>query len=237
MNPNETIPVKVRELVLAVCTLGALSVPHFSEFLTAIGGPTEIMQAVAAVYVVYALFQRAYHFLHGIFALLVGAACALLVPGIVSAQEPIHLSMNSFASQSPSPAPMPEDTPDIGGLLVTYNLADLEPGMSRGAGFGFEADLRVPGAPAVSLVGHISKTNPRSFAGVGPRFSYVLGPVHIFGHYIFGSLESATAEPGGIDLRKGGGVMLPLGDRWEIRFGADHDGEVVHSVIGVGIRF
>ena len=51
-------------------------------------------------------------------------------------------------------------------------------------------------------------------------------------------LESATAEPGGIDLRKGGGVMLPLGDRWEIRFGADHDGEVVYIPSSVSvIRF
>ena len=45
---------------------------------------------------------------------------------------------------------------DIGSVLVSFNLADLEPGVTeRLSGLSLEADLKVPGT-VLSFVGHVS---------------------------------------------------------------------------------
>ena len=69
-----------------------------------------------------------------------------------------------------------DPVPDRGSVLIAYNLADLEPGVTdRLAGLHLEADLTVPGT-VLSFVGHISRTDPVGFAGVGPRVTHDLGP-------------------------------------------------------------
>ena len=135
----------------------------------------------------------------------------------------------------PSAAQAPE--PDRGSVLISYNLADLEPGATdRLAGFQIEADLKIPGT-VLSFVGHISNTDPVGFAGVGPRVTHDLGPLSVFGHYLFGSVSGGTMPTEGLDVKKGGGVEVPLGHRAVIRIGADHDGTTLFSVVGVGVRF
>ena len=44
------------------------------------------------------------------------------------------------------------------------------------------------------------------------------------------------ARPG-LDHKGGGGLMIPLGRRWEIQLGGDHDGDYAHGRLGVGWRF
>ena len=126
---------------------------------------------------------------------------------------------------------------DRGSVLIAYNLADLEPGVTdRLAGLHLEADLTVPGT-VLSFVGHISRTDPVGFAGVGPRVTHDLGPVSIYGHYLFGNVTGGDVATAGLDVKKGGGVEIPIGHRSVIRIGADHDGTTLFSVVGVGVRF
>ena len=136
----------------------------------------------------------------------------------------------------PSPT-LAQDEPDIGSVVVSYNLSDLEPGATnRLSGLSLEADLKVPGT-VISFVGHVSDHGMVKFSGAGPRVTHDLGPVSIFGHYLFGHLTSGGVATAGLDAKKGGGVEVPLGRRVVMRIGADHDGKTLYSMVGVGIRF
>ena len=99
-----------------------------------------------------------------------------------------------------------------------------------------EGDLKIPGT-VLSIVGHVSDHGEVSFQGVGPRVTHDLGPLSIFGHYLFGNLTAGDVATAGLDAKKGGGVEIPLGHRAVIRIGADHDGTTLYSVVGVGFRF
>lgn len=133
--------------------------------------------------------------------------------------------------------PEPDPAPNIGSLLVSYNLADLEPGATdRSSGVSIEADLKVPGT-VLSFVGHVSDHGEVKFGGAGPRITHDLGPFKVFGHYLFGNLTAGGVATEGLDAKKGGGVEVPLGDRFVARIGADHDGTTLYSIVGVGIRF
>ena len=148
-------------------------------------------------------------------------ACALML---------LFLPVGALAQE-----PAPE--PSIGSVLVAYNLAELEPGnINRLAGFQIEADLKIPGT-VLSFVGHLSNTDPVGFTGAGPRITHDLGPLSVFGHYLFGDISGGDVATAGLDLKKGGGIEVPLGHRAVIRIGADHDGQTLFSIVGVGVRF
>ena len=138
-----------------------------------------------------------------------------------------------FSLSAPAVA---QEEPDIGSVLVSYNLSDLEPGKDRLSGVSLEADLKIPGT-VISFVGHISDHGEVNFSGVGPRVTHDLGPLSIFGHYLFGHLTAGGMATAGLDAKKGGGVEVPLGHRVVARIGADHDGTTLYSIVGVGVRF
>ena len=130
-----------------------------------------------------------------------------------------------------------QDKPDIGSVVVSYNLSDLEPGATnRLSGLSLEADLKIPGT-VLSFVGHVSDHGEVNFSGVGPRVTHDLGPLKVFGHYLFGALSAGGMATAGLDAKKGGGIEVPLGHRVVIRIGADHDGKTLYSIVGVGVRF
>ena len=136
----------------------------------------------------------------------------------------------------PSPV-VAQDEPDIGSVVVSYNLSDLEPGATnRLSGLSLEADLKIPGT-VLSFVGHVSDHGEVNFSGVGPRVTHDLGPLKVFGHYLFGALSAGGMATAGLDAKKGGGIEVPLGHRVVIRIGADHDGKTLYSLVGVGVRF
>ena len=97
------------------------------------------------------------------------------------------------------------------GILVSYNLADVEAADPL-AGFAAELDLRFGGLP-ISFVGHVSSTDPQSYTGAGLRITHDVGPLEIFGHYLFGSLKTGTDATDGVDQRRGGGVNVPINER------------------------
>ena len=137
----------------------------------------------------------------------------------------------AFAQDAPEPAP------DIGSVVVNFNLADLEPGATnRLSGLSLEADLKIPGT-VISFVGHVADHGKVNFAGAGPRITHDLGPLKIYGHYLFGNLSSGGVATAGLDAKKGGGVEVPLWRRLVLRIGADHDGQTLYSIFGVGVRF
>ena len=145
------------------------------------------------------------------------------------------LFSHSYPAAAQEPAPDPE--PNIGSLLVSYNLSDLEPGVeNRLSGISLEADLKIPGT-VVSVVGHVSDHGEVRFQGAGPRVTHNIGPLSIFGHYLFGNLTAGGTATAGLDAKKGGGVEIPIYKRAVIRIGADHDGTTLYSVVGIGFRF
>ena len=130
-----------------------------------------------------------------------------------------------------------QDAPDHGSVLLNYNLADLEPGVTnRLSGLSLEADVKIPGT-VVSFVGHVSDHGEVNFSGAGPRITHDLGPLKIYGHYLFGNLTSGGVATTGLDAKKGGGVEVPITNRFVMRIGADHDGKTLYSIVGVGVRF
>ena len=138
----------------------------------------------------------------------------------------------SFASLAVAQTPT-----DHGSVLISYNLADLEPGVTnRLSGLSLEADLKLPGT-VLSFVGHVSNHGEVTFAGAGPRVTHDFGPLAVFGHYLFGNLTGGGAATAGLDAKKGGGVEVPFWKRAVIRIGADHDGKTLYSVVGIGARF
>lgn len=213
---------KLTEIVKAGLAFGALAIPHFSDFLAALGGEAAVMQNVAGAYGIYHMVGLAVDYFRGKAAAMAAALLLLLLP----------------ATPALAQAPEPVQPTDRGGVLVSYDLADLEPGaMDRLSGFTAEVDVVVPQQSPLSVVLHYSAADPRSFTGVGPRVHYNLGPITLFGHYLFGQLSVGDMATDHIDSKKGGGVMVPLRDGLVLRIGADHDGTVSYSTVGVGWRF
>ena len=136
------------------------------------------------------------------------------------------------------PAVAQDPEPDIGSVLVSFNLADLEPGVTdRAAGLSLEADLKVPGT-VLSFVGHVSDHGQVKFSGAGPRVTHDLGRLSIFGHYLFGHIDLGWRGDGlGSTRKRAAAWRSPLRDRVVLRIGADHDGTTLYSVVGVGLRF
>ena len=121
------------------------------------------------------------------------------------------------------------------GVLVTYNLAnqgDVDPL----DGLAVEVDFRFDGIP-VSIVGHVSRTEPSSYTGAGLRITHDIGPFELFGHYLFGQARTGTDARDGVSMKRGGGVNVPLSGRLFLRMGADHDGQAVFTVVGLGARW
>lgn len=137
----------------------------------------------------------------------------------------------SFA-QAPTPAQEPRAF-----VLVSYNAANLGAGMDRLGGIQFEADYKPTDGNVVSFTGHVSNHDGRVFVGAGPRATWDLGPVHLFGHYVFGQVSVNGMHTSGIDGKLGGGGGIVLGRHWLLRVGADHDGHAVSTVVGIGARF
>ena len=133
-------------------------------------------------------------------------------------------------SQTPAPA-----GPFQTGVLVSYQLADLESADPL-QGVAAEVDFGFSGIP-VSIVGHVSKTEPASFTGAGLRVTHELGPLEVFGHYLFGVAETGDDATDGVSMKRGGGVNVPLSGRLFLRMGADHDGKSVFTVVGLGARW
>ena len=151
----------------------------------------------------------------------------------------VGLILSLAVSLAAVPAQAQTDPAEFrGSVLVSYNLADLQPGMmaDRASGWQLEGDVKLPGT-VLSIVGHVSDHGEVQFQGVGPRITHDLGPISIFGHYLFGNLSAGGMATAGLDAKKGGGVEVPLGHRVVIRIGADHDGMTLYSVVGVGVRF
>ena len=107
---------------------------------------------------------------------------------------------------------------------------------NRLSGISLEADLKIPGT-VLSVVGHVSDHGEVRFQGVGPRVTHDLGPLKLFGHYLFGNLSAGGVATAGLDAKKGAGIEIPIYKRAVIRIGADHDGTTLYSVVGLGFRF
>ena len=208
---------KITHVVSGIITLGSMLWSPLGGWVNAAGGQAEIIAAVLAVYTVV---HGIIHYGHGKVAGTL-VVLALLLPAPVMAQTP-------------------DPVPDRGGVMLAYNLTSLEVGMDRATGWTIEGDVHVPQLPAVSLVAHVSATNTSpgwTFAGIGPRGEYDFGAVKLFAHWLIGSVKVGDLARPGLDHKGGGGLMIPLGRRWEIQLGGDHDGDYAHGRLGVGWRF
>lgn len=129
------------------------------------------------------------------------------------------------------------ESPARGIVMLSYNVASLADGMDRFDGVQFEADYAPTTGSPFSFVAHVSNHDGRMFTGAGPRATWDVGPVHVFGHYLLGQLRIGGMHTDGPDGKLGGGLGIPIGEHWLVRIGADHDGHVVQSIIGIGARF
>ena len=210
MTPNPTVT-RLKALVGSAFGFVVLIWPALAAAIP----QADIMQGVLGGYALYHLIRLVIDQVHG--AMAGAVVLALLMPGAAMAQEP-----------------------DRGGLFLAYNLTSLEVGMDRAAGWTLEGDAHIPQFPAVSLVGHISATNTIpgwTFSGIGPRGEYDFGAVKLFAHWLIGSVKVGDLARPGLDHKGGGGLMIPLGRRWEIQLGGDHDGDYAHGRVGFGWRF
>ena len=208
---------RITAAVAGVVTLGTMLWSPLGGWVEAAGGQGAI---VAAVFAVYGVIHGLVHYGHGKVAGTM-VVLALMLPAPVMAQTP-------------------DPVPDRGGLLLAYNLTSLEVGMDRASGWTFEGDLRIPPVPVISIAAHISATNTSpgwTFAGIGPRATWDAGPVKLFAHWLLGSVKVGAVARPGLDHKGGGGLMIPLGRRWELQLGGDHDGDYAHGRLGVGWRF
>ena len=207
---------RLKAIVTSALAFGALAIPGFTTFVTALGGDAEIMQAVVGGYAVYHVIRLAVDYFH---AKVAGAVLlALLIPAGASAQ-------------TPDPEPVEGQH---GAAYVSY-------GYTSGAtasldNLQFDVDLAIPGT-VVSFTGHF--TDP-SGVHVGPTGSYQVGPFTVFGRHLFlvGGDELAAAAIGN---KTGGGieVSLPRGAVLRLsihnhQMGGDGPDELT---IGVGARF
>ena len=132
--------------------------------------------------------------------------------------------------------PDPEPTTGRGSAVLSYNLAAIE-GMDPWGGIQLEADWQPANGSWFSVVAHVHSGTAVGFAAVGPRATWDLGPVSIFGHLLAGQAHYGGQPTDGLDAKGGGGLEIPILGRWIIRLGADHDGNVAYTSIGIGARF
>ena len=206
---------KLKQLIAAALTFGALSIPGFSEWLHSVGGQAEVLILTGSLWKVIHLTVD---WLHAR-----GAAPAAKVSAVILAL----VLVPSFAWAQDAPA-----QPDRGGILATYSLLpdpslnkadgtwalwgdvldraryaqavqnapDPAPAPDRGGilatyslahmapsmgRIALEADVRIAGTPLLFL-GHVSEDG----AGVGPQVRHDVGSVTLFGHTLIGSFES-----------------------------------------------
>ena len=77
---------RLKAIVTSGLAFGALAIPGFTGFVTALGGDAAVMQAVVGGYAVYHVIRLAVDYLH---AKVAGAVLlALLLPAGASAQTP-----------------------------------------------------------------------------------------------------------------------------------------------------
>ena len=152
------------------------------------------------------------------FACIAVLAIALALAGPALAQTP----------------PVPADSWQTG-FLVSYNIADRGD-VDPFDGLAAEVDFRFDGTP-ISVVGHVSRTEPSDYTGAGLRITHDVGPFELFGHYLFGKASTGDDARDGVSQKRGGGVNVPLSGRLFLRMGADHDGQAVFTVVGLGARW
>ena len=99
----------------------------------------------------------------------------------------------------------------------------------------FDVDVSIPGT-VFSVTGHFTPSGVHA----GPKGSYPVGPIAVFGHHLFlasGDDAAATA----IGQKTGTGVEIPLPRGAILRIGINghsgQDGSVNELVIGFGARF
>ena len=78
---------RVKAIVTSALAFGALAIPGFTAFVTAVGGDAEIMQAVVGGYAVYHVIRLAVDYLHATVTGSILLALALLLPAGASAQD------------------------------------------------------------------------------------------------------------------------------------------------------
>ena len=205
---------RLKAIVTSALAFGALAIPGFTGFVTALGGDAEIMQAVVGGYAVYHVIRLAVDYFH---ATVAGAVLlALFIPEAASAQE-----------QTPVEG-------QHGAAYVSY-------GHASGAPFSldhlqFDVDVAVPGT-VLSFTGHFTD---QTGAHVGPTGAYQVGPITVFGRHLFlvGGDELAAAAIGN---KTGGGLEIPLPRGAVLRLSLHNhqngDGGVDELTVGVGARF
>ena len=134
------------------------------------------------------------------------------------------------------PAGAQEAPEGRGSAVLSYAISAVD-GVDPWSGLQLEADWQPVDGSWFSLVAHVHSGEAVGFAGVGPRATWDLGPVSIFGHVLTGAAHYGGIPTDGLDAKGGGGVEIPVRGRWVIRLGLDYDGDVGYSSVGVGVRF
>ena len=85
---------RLKAIVTSALAFGALAIPGFTAFVTALGGDAEIMQAVVGGYAVYHVIRLAVDYFH---AAVTGSVLLafLLIPTVVGAQQRASISLDS----------------------------------------------------------------------------------------------------------------------------------------------
>ena len=205
---------RLKAIVTSGLAFGALAIPGFTAFVTAVGGDAEIMQAVVGGYAVYHVIRLAVDYLH---AKVAGAVLlALLLPAGASAQAPVPVEGQH------------------GAAYVSYGIASGEPFSLNN--LQFDVDLAVPGT-VLSFTGHFTD---QTGAHVGPTGGYQVGPITVFGRHLF-LVGADDAAARAIGNKTGGGVEIPLPRGAMLRLSLHNhqngDGGVDELTIGVGARF
>ena len=208
---------KLLSIVTAGIGFGVLSVPHFQEFVNAVGGDAEIKQAVIGAYAIYQIISLGVHWAHGKMATAGVLVLALLLPGVALAQEPA--------------------TPvegEHGAAWVSYGMVDG--GEASLDNLQFAADLRVPGT-VLSFTGKFADGQGIHAGGTG---TIDIGPINLFGRHLFlmsGNEVAATM----IGNKTGGGVEIPLPKGAVLRLGIHNhskgDSGPDEFTVGFGARF
>ena len=99
----------------------------------------------------------------------------------------------------------------------------------------FDLDVALPGT-VISLAGHFTDSGIHA----GPKASYLVGPITLFGHHLFLARGNDSAAAA-IGNKTGGGVEIPLPRGSVLRIGlnghSSDDGAVDELTIGFGARF
>ena len=127
-----------------------------------------------------------------------------------------------------------QDAPQVGALV------SLDTHVSGAAGLSFEVDAELQETP-LSFVGHMGAVQDGAHAAAGLRVGHALGPVRVFGHWLYGAVGlGADAETNAVH-RPGAGIDVTLRDGMFLRFGLNADradgGVSWNGVVGFGVRF